>query len=513
MRPRLAELDDGRFDVIVIGGGINGASTAQHLAAAGYSALIVDKGDFGSGASSRSSRLLHCGLRYLAPGRSILDFVRHPKRLVVALRMARLAMQARSEFARTSPHRTHAMMLHFPVYRDGPYAAWQIRAAFGLLKRLGGNETPLDYRWMSPQEARAHPLIGGLRDLDRLVGVAAFREFQFNWPEKIVLDAVLDAERMGAAARNYTEARLSGFARDSGWTVELTDVLAPGAPVRVRGSIVLMMSGVWIDEVVHGVNPSAGRKIFGTKGCHLLVKLPEACAGAGIATLNSRHEPLYCIPWKQYHYFGPTETAYEGDPDRVFVTAEEANGIIADANVLLPGLRLTPADIRMSWAGVRPLTFDPAVPFGNRSRVIHDLAADGLPSAFALTAGPVMTHRSAARELTGLVAQRLAPSHPPQMPNYAPPAERRGAEHTASLSDELFRRRGTAWSGPVEAEDLNSAASELGAILAWDETRMADEVHRFEAEWNDWYASPYARQERMVHGRPKVTTTGTHQDA
>jgi len=509
MPPRLTDLNGNRFDVIVIGGGINGASTAQHLAAAGYSTLIVDKGDFGSGASSRSSRLLHCGLRYLAPGRSILDFVRHPNRFAVALRMARLAMQARSEFVRTCPNRTNAMMLHFPVYRDGPYAAWQIRAAFALLKRLGGEEIPLDYRWMGPQEARTHPLIGGLRDCHRLVGVAAFREFQFNWPERIVLDAVLDAERMGATARNYTAARLSGFAQDRGWTVELSDALAPAAPVRVQGGIVLMTSGVWIDAVVRGVNAQAGRKIFGTKGCHLLVKLPAACAGAGIATLNSRHEPLYCIPWKQYHYFGPTETAYEGDPDRVFVTAEEADGIIADANVLLPGLNLTPADIRMSWAGVRPLTYDPAVPFGNRSRVIHDLAADGLPSALALTAGPVMTHRSAARELTRLVAQRLDPSRQPHSPNYGPPAERRGAEHAATLSDELFRRRGTAWSGPLHTEDLSRAASELGAVLAWDQARMLAEQRRFEAEWNDWYASPYARQERS----PLTVAAGTQQDA
>src|SRR6266704_278849 len=132
MRPNIAELDAKKFDVIVVGGGINGASTAQHLAAAGYRTLIVDKGDFGSGASSRSSRLLHCGLRYLAPGRSILDFVRHPSRFVVALRMARLAMEARSEFVRTSPGRTSVMALHFPVYRGGPYASWQIDVAFKL---------------------------------------------------------------------------------------------------------------------------------------------------------------------------------------------------------------------------------------------------------------------------------------------------------------------------------------------------------------------------------------------
>jgi glycerol-3-phosphate dehydrogenase len=512
MRPTLAELDDSRFDVIVVGGGINGASTAQHLAAAGYRTLIVDKGDFGSGASSRSSRLLHCGLRYLAPGRSIFDFVRHPKRLAVALRMARLAMQARGEFVRTSPSRATAMTLHFPVYRGGPYAAWQIGAAFALLKRLGGKEVPLDYRWINPQQARAHALIGRLRDQGRLVGVAAFREFQFNWPERIVLDAVLDAERLGATARNHTAARMSGFAPDSGWTMELTDMLSQTPPVRVRGAVVLMTSGVWIDEVVRGVKPNAARKIFGTKGCHLVVKLPDVCAGAGIATLDSRNEPLYCIPWKQYHYFGPTETPYEGDPDRVFVTVEEADGIIANANALLPGLHLTPADIRMSWAGVRPLTYDAAVPFGNRSRVIHDLAADGLPSAFALTAGPVMTHRSAARELTRLVAQRLGPSRAPHPPSYAPPAERCGVEHAVTLSDELFRRRGTAWSGPLDAEDISSAATELGAMLAWDETRVADEKRRFEAEWNDLYASPYARQERGLH-RLNIRTTGIQQDA
>src|SRR5205085_838154 len=119
-------------------------------------------------------------------------------------------------------------------------------------------------------------------------------------------------------------------------------------------------------------------------------------------------------------------------------------------------------------AGVRPLTYDPAVPFGNRSRMIHDLAADGVPNAFALTAGPVMTHRSAARELTRLVAQRLLAPGAPQSPDYAPPSRRHGTEHAATLSDEMFRRRGTAWSGPVTPEDLFEVAADLGAMLGWD---------------------------------------------
>src|SRR3954468_12707739 len=102
MQHSTADLSGQAFDVAIIGAGINGSSAAQHLAAAGYRVLLAERGDFGSGSSSRSSRLLHCGLRYLAPGRSIFDFVIHPTRFFNALRMAQQGMQARSEFVRTS---------------------------------------------------------------------------------------------------------------------------------------------------------------------------------------------------------------------------------------------------------------------------------------------------------------------------------------------------------------------------------------------------------------------------
>jgi len=389
------------------------------------------------------------------------------------------------------------MALHFPIYRDGPYSPWQIDAAFKLLEWLGPGDVPIDYRRMLPPEVRKHPLLCNLHDIDQLLGVATFREYQFNWPERIALDAILDAERLGATARNYTSARLRGFAHENGWTIELTDTLQQTAPVKVRGSTVLIMSGVWIDDLLRDVKPQAGRKVFGTKGCHLVVKLPDACAGAGIATLNSRNEPLYCIPWKQYHYFGPTETPYEGDLDRVFVTVEEADDLLNEVNKLLPSLRVSAADIRLSWAGVRPLTYDAAVPFGNRSRMIHDLAPEGLPSAWALTAGPVMTHRSAARELTQVLAQRVKPSGPPRSPNYAPSVIRSSPEHAASLSDELFRRSGIAWSGSLTDDDITAGAAELGSKLGWDESRIADERLRFEAEWNELYAPPHARARRF----------------
>ena len=98
-RSELSELSDKSYDVIVVGAGINGAGAAQQLVADGYRVLIIDKGDYAGGATSKSSRILHCGLRYLAPGKSIWDFVFHPSKFFLACQNARKAMIARSDIS------------------------------------------------------------------------------------------------------------------------------------------------------------------------------------------------------------------------------------------------------------------------------------------------------------------------------------------------------------------------------------------------------------------------------
>ena len=122
MRSAIEKLHKAKYDVCVIGAGVNGASAAQHLAGAGYSVILVEKGDYGSGSSSRSSRLLHCGLRYLAPGASIFEFARHPSRLRKAMRMAKLAMEARRQLVLTAPERVRPLNFHFPIWKESIYA-------------------------------------------------------------------------------------------------------------------------------------------------------------------------------------------------------------------------------------------------------------------------------------------------------------------------------------------------------------------------------------------------------
>ena len=497
MRLAISKLDGERFDVCVIGAGVNGASTAQHLAAAGYSVLLVEKGDYGAGASSRSSRLLHCGLRYFAPGASILDFVKHPSRFRTAMRMARLAMEARRQVVLTAPERTRPLNFHFPIWKGSTYRPWQVRLGLGLLASMAEIDVPLEHRMISPREAKSIPLVGGLRDFDRLQAIGKFTEYQFEWPERLCVDAVLDAERMGAKVRNYTAATRMKR-RGGGWEITIEDAHGGGAAT-VTSTLVFNMAGAWIDKVNAASGDARPRKILGTKGIHLMVRLPPECADNGIVTFNRRQEPLYCIPWRGMHYFGPTETIYEGDLDRLRADDDEIDGLLAEGNHLLPGLGLKRSDILFTWAGVRPLSYDPALPMGKRSRTVHDLAEAGMPGVYAMTAGPVMTHRSAGTEMVDVARRHVKPSGPAQAINYgarkfpdnqnSPPivadwtnakfADLKHAarhEHATSLADLMFRRVGAGWTETMGWHAAERAAEAVAPEMGWDAARTKAEA-------------------------------------
>ena len=506
MRLPIAELDGERFDVCVIGAGVNGASTAQHLAAAGYRVLLVEKGDYGSGSSSRSSRLLHCGLRYFAPGASILEFVRHPSRFRTALRMARLAMEARRQIVLTAPERTRPLNFHFPIWRDSTYRPWQVRVGLGLLASMAEIDVPLEQRMISPREARTIPLVGGLRDFERLQAIGKFTEYQFEWPERMCVDAVLDAERMGAKVRNYTAAsRMTR--RGESWEIALDDVHGGGSAT-VIATLVFNMAGIWIDQVNRAAGEERPRKILGTKGIHIMVRLPPECADNGIVTFNRRQEPLYCIPWRGMHYFGPTETVYEGDLDRIRADDEEIENLLEEGNHLLPGLGLKRSDILFTWAGVRPLSYDPALPMGKRSRDVHDLADAGMPGVYAMTAGPVMTHRSAGQEMVEVARRHVTPSGAAQAIDYgartfpgnqnSPPivtdwtgakfADLKHAarhEHATSLVDLMFRRVGAGWTETMGWDAADRVAETVAPEMGWSAERAKTEAAAYRRHLED----------------------------
>ena len=506
MRIDLADLDAREFDVAIIGAGINGCSAAQALSAAGYTTLLVDRGDFAAGSSSRSTRLLHCGLRFLAPGGSPYDFLRHPARLRVATTMVRQAMAARAELVRTSAERLRKFRFGFPVYQGMQFRSWHVDLALRILQRLGPRDVPLERGRLSPALAASSPLFRYLRSPDELLGVNVFTEYQFDWPERVAMDMVLDAQRLGAVVRNYSP--VTGLERvsDGQWRLTLQDALADRPPATVTAQMVLNLAGIWIDRVTRLANLQARRRVFFTKGAHIVIRLPQECRDVGVIGFNRDGvEPVYLVPWRDgLHYMGVTETVYEGDIDDVSATDEEIEWLLAEFNHLLPELALTIDDVLYSWAGVRPLTYDSRFPKGARSRVCHDLADDDMPNVLALTGGNVTSHRSAGAELCAAVRSRLAPSTNAQAPEFSPQrfepelaspallnhypqlsiAELRHCaahEQTTSLIDLLLRRTGVGWTETQGREGARRAAESVADILAWDGERIEREIAEFHA--------------------------------
>ncbi|MEI4263756.1 FAD-dependent oxidoreductase [Roseovarius sp. D0-M9] len=513
-KPDLKMINGRAFDVVVIGGGIVGASSAREAAAAGYSVLLVEKGDFASGSTSRSSRLLHCGLRYFEAPDPLRYFARHPARFVTSLRMARQAMHARREMVLTSPQRARPIDFFFPIYADGPYTPWQSDLAFGLLKRLAPADVPLNYSRLSKDAALEQPMVAVLARTDQLRAAARFTEYQFDWPERICIDAVLDAEEAGAVALNYTRAAL-GDAQGGMRKIALQG--PDGATAQVAARSVMSMAGIWIDDVLKGSGVKVQRRVFGTKGAHIVIRLPERYRGQGITTINSHGEPFYCIPWHDLHYIGPTETAYEGDLNDIHVDAADLVFLLSETAALFPGLDVTRSDVLRTWAGVRPLTYDPAHPKGNRSRMLHDLAQDGLKGVFAMTGAPIMSHRGAGREVVTKLRSAVTPegsatslSYEPRLPlqdtntpRIAPGidytlADVRQAvrnEHARSLMGVLYRRSGAGLRHAFSDDELGRVADVMAEELHWSSKEKNKEVDRFKQQTERLFGVPSVPEE------------------
>ncbi|MCP4983696.1 MAG: FAD-dependent oxidoreductase [Gammaproteobacteria bacterium] len=510
--PQIAALDGMHFDVAIIGAGINGASAAQHLSAAGYRVLVVDRGDFANGATSRSSRLLHCGLRHLATGSNFWPTMLRPDNLVRSVSTARADMQARDEIVRTIPDRLRSINFCLPIYTDDAYAPWQLDAAFALLRMMSPTGVPLDYRRYNRNQLDQVPVTPWLRDPDALKSVAVFREYLFDWPERVALDALFDARRLGAQVNNYTRVEeLERLESRNHWRLSLRSMKQEGesrqsinrSKVRVTADLVLNLAGAWVDDVIGETGYPVETKCAGIKGIHISVRLPDEFADWGIFAFNSIGEPLYCLPSNGMHYIGLTRTAYNGAVEDVSATDQEIDWMITETNRCLPQLAITRNDILFSWAGVNPLTSTSEDPLGSREIKIHDLAIDGVPGMLTLTGGAIMTHRRVATQLLRAVSSRVATSRSPQDLNFhwsdkageqdtprinseafsvSTAAVERCArdEQPGSLTDLLMRRLGAGWCSDQGLALARPVAEAAAKELGWSKTHIDAEIRAYE---------------------------------
>ncbi|WP_250511493.1 FAD-dependent oxidoreductase [Caballeronia sp. GACF4] len=502
MRINLGLLQERHFDVAVIGAGINGASAAQHLAAAGYRVAMVDKGDYGSAASSRSSRILHSGLRYFAPKRSLWEHLAHPLRFFELAGTAFQSMAAMGELIATIPDKLKPLSLTMPIYKDTPYRGWHVDLGVLALRLSKLGRVPLTYRRTRNDGSKRDRPGDWLRDQSSITHFARFSDFTFVWPERITIDAVMDARRLGATVRNYTKVERLWRAPDGKWQLSLRDCLDPTQHAQLSASVVINAAGVWMDDLHRGVAAGAARRrVIGIKGSHILVRMPSDFANEGIAAMNRENEAIFCLPAGEFHYIGPTETMYEGDIDRVVPEEDEIRFLLDEANHLMPGLGLTREHVISAWAGVRPMTFDPLYPKGKRLpfSVLHDMASDGMPNLLALTWGTFNLHRHSARKIVAAVRRRIRSTGPKQTPIYSTalrtevandttrageltPAARSllrailRDEDVTSLIDLVCRRTPLGWNPELTGPVITQVARLAMDALNWDEARVREEV-------------------------------------
>ncbi|RQU68201.1 FAD-dependent oxidoreductase [Burkholderia cenocepacia] len=263
---------------------------------------------------------------------------------------------------------------------------------------------------------------------------------------------------------------------------------------------------MWIDQVFARHRTNKSPKILGTKGSHIVVRLDPKCRGIGVATINRKNEPFYCLPWGDFHYLGPTELLYKDNLDDIRTGEVDRDWLLGEANHLFPTFNLTSKDVIHTWSGVRPLTWDPHLPGGNRNRVLHDMATDGMEGVFAMTGGPVMTHRSAGIEIADAVSRRLTgKSGTSSVVRYSsdfpdiPPDDMYKAlsgavsapkwlkamidnEMVVHLSDAIMRRSGLPWVRKLEDVDLERIGRHLGSLAGWTEAQVNSEIAACKAE-------------------------------
>jgi glycerol-3-phosphate dehydrogenase len=389
---RLAGLDGTAVDAVVIGGGMAGAGVARDLALRGATVTLFEKGDFASGTSSKSSKLIHGGLRYL----ELMDWG-----------LVRESLREKKTLERLAPHLVRALPFLVPVYRGGARGLVTVRIGLWLYDLLTPGKRVHRSRVMRPVEALA--LEPGIASED-LRGAGYYVDDLLLFPERLCLENVLSAVRHGARAYNYCAVEEVTRGPRGADGVRVRDLLT-GHACAVKAPVIVNCAGPWVDRLraMAGVAEERPRVLRTTKGIHcLLPRLTERAVY--LPTEDDRM--IFVIPWREFSLVGTTDTDFDGDPDRLWATRDEVTYLLAAVAKALPDPRVRLDNVAYTYAGVRPLSFDGEASASRVSRE-HKVVREGPEGRFLSVTGTKLTcFRSLAEEVGDRVMRTLGRNAP-----------------------------------------------------------------------------------------------------
>ncbi|MGP1385117.1 MAG: glycerol-3-phosphate dehydrogenase [Thainema sp.] len=402
------EIQNQNYDLIIIGGGINGAGVARDAALRGLKTLLIEKGDFCGGTTSWSTRLIHGGLRYL----EYFEFA-----------LVRESLREREILLHTAPHLVKPLLLTIPIYGDRSRPYWKIMAGMYLYDIFSYDKTVPSHRMMSRQKFRQ---LYRYVDSDDLNGGAQYYDGQVAYAERLALENIVSAEAAGATVLNYVEAVDLVRERDRVTGLRCKDQLTNEEFV-VNGNervVVVNTSGPWVDEVLargerDGQDAPIGqtRKIGGTKGSHIIVdKFPGAPEDSAFyVEAKTDGRPFFIVPFLDMVLIGTTDLRYSGSLDDIKADDDEVDYLLTETNNIIPAAQLGRDDVKFTFSGIRPLPYKEEGSAGSitRDHILYDHTKEGASNLISLIGGKITTYRQVGEEMVEKVFKKQGRSVPP----------------------------------------------------------------------------------------------------
>jgi glycerol-3-phosphate dehydrogenase len=382
----LARLGAEQFDLLIIGGGITGAGIARDAALRGISTALVEKADYASGTSSKSSKLIHGGLRYLEHAQFRLVFE---------------GTNERALLMRVAPHLVRPLEFLVPSYTHDKPGLFVLDVGLWIYDALSKFSSPKLHRTV--RASRLMRIEPGLRK-EALEGGLLYYDCTTD-DARLTLETVNDARSLGVPALNYTEVVRLLKEGDRVVGAEVRDALTPGAaPFAVRAKVVVNATGPWSDRLRKLADE---RPILSTsKGVHIIVDAARLPVRHAIV-MKQRRRVVFAIPWGDRTVLGTTDTFYEGRPEDVATDSEDVTYLLELANRYFPDAKLEPDDVLATWAGLRPLLR----PAEGASRSASDVSREHeilvTPGFVTIAGGKLTTYRRMAAEVVEAAGEQL----------------------------------------------------------------------------------------------------------
>ena len=370
-------LESGIFDVLVIGGGITGAGVARDAAMRGMRVAIVDKGDWASGTSGKSSRLVHGGIRYLEQG---------------DIALVRESVRERETLLRIAPELVRPLEFTWPIFRGARLPKWKLRIGLTVYDMLAGKARGRRHHSLDRNgvlelepELREANLVGGMSYFDAATDDAG-----------LTLANVKSAVSHGAIAVNFARVESITASAGKGDGALVRDTL-DGGSVRVAARVIVSATGPW--------------QAKGTKGSHIVVPRLQVGNNSAVTMISPDDgRVMFTLPSGDDTIIGTTDLRTDETPDNVTASEAEIAYMLRAANFYFPDANLTPDNVTETWAGIRPLAEAPPGTSPSSISREHRISRDK-KGMLVVTGGKLTTYRSMAAEIVDHVESQLGRAH------------------------------------------------------------------------------------------------------